>query len=75
MRTKDKNKVVNVVPNISFKESEMSSHSSFWHNMDAEDEKSNESYDYAKEEKLRLEETKKNREIHRSMSIHFFNSN
>ena len=43
--------------------------------MDAEDEKSNESYDYAKEEKLRLEETKKNREIHRSMSIHFFNSN
>ena len=76
MRTKDKNKVVTIVPpNISFKESDISSHSSFWHNMDAEDEKSNESYDFANEEKLRLEEMQKNRDISQSISRRLFDSN
>ena len=50
------------MPDISLKDSEMSSHSSFWHNMEAEDAKSNESYDFTIEEKLRELTMKKNRE-------------
>ena len=60
--TKDQNKRLTVMPDISLKDSEMSSHSSFWHNMEAEDAKSNESYDFTIEEKLRELTMKKNRE-------------